>query len=347
MCVTTLKTSDHIANLIRRLEAFKGESIMVPLSRADRFPSHQEYRENGELVPADVQAYRCARCTQYHTYSFTCWKPAESNDPGKAKKPRKKCRGRYGRGLRYSSGFSQIAWASKLAAEEDNNTSQVQQIDVLPAVEELDPATLRVPHDGSRALPKRDQRAVVFEFKRPPLYLTVPSSSAAEDGWTSDHVVSHLQALPDSTKDQIITALFAAKWFTIQALSWPASQDLLDMWQCNERSIEEQEEMRGRVIFLLLPKELQDRLTNMPSADAAKIVEAAYNCNTAAEFLGSAENSRSALFYLVKYLVKDAVEPAAVIAVVDKIRKHIKAYLQLPMMLGPRLGMRSISCKST
>jgi len=58
MCTTTLRASDHIENLCRRLEAFKGESVLVPLTRTQRFPSHQEHRENGELVAADIQAYR-------------------------------------------------------------------------------------------------------------------------------------------------------------------------------------------------------------------------------------------------------------------------------------------------
>lgn len=137
------------------------------------------------------------------------------SDAKKKKKPRKKCRGRYGRPLLRTSRFVQIE------AEPDETTEGQAakkkelgdvRVKILPEVAEIDKACFRPPRSDKSPLPSQDHRAVVFELARPP----IPLRPAVEGGAVSEACKTCIQQLSDEVKDTVCRALVGSRWSEVR-----------------------------------------------------------------------------------------------------------------------------------
>jgi hypothetical protein len=101
--------------------------------------------------------------------------------------------------------------------------------------------------------------------------------------------------------------------------------------------------VRGDLAQYALPEDLCERLAALPHADWMRIARALPRrngsltevsdamtallaCNTAVYLLGSTEQAKAALFYLVKYITKDSTPLATSLSVVHAAMKDIEAY---------------------
>jgi hypothetical protein len=110
-----------------------------------------------------------------------------------------------------------------------------------------------------------------------------------------------------------------------------------------EPPADKERETEGTTCENIWPQQLLDRFSQLPKSEKEKIRRAIVNryesvvevndvitsllaSNTAVYLLGSNEQSKSILFYLLKYMTKDSVALANSITVINDTLNHIRRY---------------------
>jgi hypothetical protein len=174
-----------------------------------------------------------------------------------------------------------------------------------------------------RPVPARDPRCLVMEMKRPSGDYLFSEAQLAAIGSASPALTSaFVETLDDAGVRTVFSALVSDPGVhRVLLLQPPALRQRIDHLRDSEDP-DDLETIRGALE--LVAKDFKCRNGKLVQFNPA--LTACTKSNTAPYFLGTAEQARAAVFYVIKYVTKDKVCLAGSMSVLLDARKHIEKY---------------------